>query len=56
MGTVARMATRDDVTALAQLRHSWTTELGVAVEDPRFAATFVASSTLRVGFFVRAYS
>ena len=42
MGTVARMATREDVTALAQLRHSWTTELGLAVEDPRFAATFAA--------------
>jgi GNAT superfamily N-acetyltransferase len=40
MGTVARMATREDVTALGQLRHSWTTELGVAAEDPRFAATF----------------
>jgi GNAT superfamily N-acetyltransferase len=42
MGTVARMATRDDVTALAQLRRSWTTELGAAVDDPRFAATFAA--------------
>ena len=42
MGTVARMATRNDVTALAQLRRSWTTELGAAVEDPRFAATFAA--------------
>jgi GNAT superfamily N-acetyltransferase len=36
------MAARDDVTALAQLRRSWTTELGAAVEDPRFAATFAA--------------
>jgi GNAT superfamily N-acetyltransferase len=36
------MATSEDVTALAQLRRSWTTELGVAVEDPRFAATFAA--------------
>jgi GNAT superfamily N-acetyltransferase len=42
MGTVARIAARDDVTALAQLRRSWTTEVGAAVEDPRFAATFAA--------------
>ncbi len=40
METVARIATRDDVTALAQLRHSWTTELDGAVEDTGFAAAF----------------
>ena len=42
METVARIATRDDVTALAQLRRSWTTELDGAVEDPGFAAAFAA--------------
>jgi GNAT superfamily N-acetyltransferase len=36
------MATREDVAALTQLRRSWTAELGLAVDDPRFAATFAA--------------
>jgi GNAT superfamily N-acetyltransferase len=49
METVARIATRDDVTALAQLRHSWTTEQGAAAEDPQFAAAFAAWLAGEVG-------